>query len=134
MKRINKGRAVIVLFAIALVVVSQAQTVPIADPTQGQSPQQQQQDDKACQTRSKNTTGIGPVAVAPVPSGSIASNGIDTVHRTYFACMEGLGYTIRQKRVVMKPAGHLAFEVFFLLPTAALVGYFGNLKERIRSM
>jgi hypothetical protein len=120
MKRINKGRAVITLLAIALVVVSQAQTVAIADPTQGQSLQQQQKDDAACQAWAKNTIGTDPAAVV--------SDGVAPLRRAQFACMERLGYTIRQKRAAIKPIGYFSFEVFFLLSSAALAGYFDGSK------
>ncbi len=73
-----RGRAVSAVVIAALAQNVAAQSKPIAYPSKGQSPQQQQSDDGACYSWAKSNTGIDPATAStapPPPSGPAVGGG-----------------------------------------------------------
>jgi hypothetical protein len=73
-----RGRAVSAVVIAALAQSVAAQGKPIAYPSKGQSPQQQQSDDGACYSWAKSNTGIDPATAStapPPPSGPAVGGG-----------------------------------------------------------
>ncbi len=73
-----RGRAVSAVVIAALAQNVAAQSKPMAYPSHGQSPQQQQSDDGACYSWAKSNTGIDPATAStapPPPSGPAVGGG-----------------------------------------------------------
>ncbi|KXU86883.1 hypothetical protein CR51_37115 [Caballeronia megalochromosomata] len=73
-KRLRAGCAIVIA---VMALEAAAQNKPIAYPSKGQSPQQQQNDDGACYSWAKSNTGIDPAtaSAAPPPQGGAAVGG-----------------------------------------------------------